>query len=360
MEQHDAMAQRHPKIAVSPQATPKVAVFGAGMIGLYVGGLLAGKAAVTFIGRPSMLDPLKDGLRLTDADGMDVTLSPGQFTTSTTPAALSGADMVLVTTKSMATREAGEAIAAHAPAHAPVISFQNGVSNTELLRSLLPGRTVLAGMVPFNVAQRGPNHFHRGTGGGLMVERAPALAGFEPLFDHASVQLKLLDDMSGIQWGKLLINLNNAINAVSGQSLANELRQRGYRRAWAMSLNEAMALLKAAKIVPADPIAVPLTLWPQILNLPDRLYGYVMAAAGGAKTRVDPHARSSMADDLLRGRPTEVDYLQGEVVRLAERLGRKAPVNARMLALVKAAERGAEPLSATALHNELKAARAAR
>lgn len=338
---------------------PKIAVFGAGMIGLYVGGLLAEKADVTFIGRPSMLDPLKDGLKLTDVDGMDLNLAPGRFTTSTDPKALAGADLVLVTTKSMATGEAGAAIAAHAPEGAPVISFQNGVSNTGLLRKLLPGRTVLPGMVPFNVAQRGPAHFHRGTGGGLMVERAPALDRFEPLFAHPSVQLRILDDMSGIQWGKLLINLNNAVNAVSGVSLAEELRQRGYRRAWAMSLTEAMRLLNAANIVPVDPIAVPLALWPQILSLPDKLYTYVMAAAGGGRTRVDPHARSSMADDLARGRPTEVDYLQGEVVRLAQTLGRKAPVNARMLALVKAAEAGAAPLSATALYNDLKAARAA-
>ncbi len=339
---------------------PKIAVFGAGMIGLYVGALLAEKADVTFIGRPSMLDPLANGLKLTDVDGLDLNLTPAQFTTSTDPAALAGAELVLVTTKSMGTGDAGKAIAAHAPANAPVISFQNGVSNTDLLRSLLPGRTVLPGMVPFNVAQRGPAHFHRGTGGGLMVERSPALVPFEELFSNPTIQLKILDDMLGIQWGKLLINLNNAINALSGVSLADELRQRDYRRAWSLSLTEAMAILKAAKIAPVDPIAVPLTLWPQILNLPDKLYGYVMAAAGGAKTRVDPHARSSMADDLVRGRPTEVDYLQGEVVRLAERLGRKAPVNARLLALVKAAEKGAKPLSAAALYNELKAARAKR
>lgn len=337
---------------------PKIAVFGAGMIGIYVGGLLAEFADVCLIGRPSMLDPLKSGLKLTDVDGTERTLTPDQFTLSTSPDALANADLVLVTTKSMATPDAGRAIAAHAPEKAPVISFQNGVSNTGELQKLLPGRPVIPGMVPFNVAQRGPGHFHRGTGGGLMVERSPALLPFVELFAHPAIDLKQLDDMSGVQWGKLLINLNNAINAVSRATLADELRQRGYRRAWAMSITEAMGLLKAAGIVPVDPIAVPLALWPQILSLPDKLYGYVMAAAGGAKTRVDPHATSSMADDLARGRPTEVDYLQGEVVRLAERLGRKAPVNARMRDLVKAAEKGAPAMSATDLYAELRAARA--
>ncbi len=332
---------------------PKIAVFGAGMIGIYVGGLLARDADVTLIGRPSMLDALAGGLRLTDVDELDVTVS--SFTAATDPAALAGADLVLVTVKSMQTADAAAAIAAHAPPGAPVISFQNGVSNTDLLRERLPGRPVLAGMVPFNVAQRGPAHFHRGTGGGLVVEDSPALAPFEALLNR-SFELKKSSNITGIQWGKLLVNLNNAINALSGVSLAEEFRQRDYRRSWALAMAEGLKLLKAARIEPVDAVAMPLKLMPQIMSLPDAIYGYVMAAGGGAKVRVDPHARSSMADDLVRGRPTEVDYLQGELVRLAARLGRTAPVNARLVQLVKAAEGGAPPIPAKALYADLRAA----
>lgn len=335
---------------------PKVVVFGAGMIGLYVGGLLARHADVRFIGRPSMLDPLSEGLKLTDADGLDLELKPDDFRRSMEPQALADAELVLVTTKSMATGDAADAIARHAPERALIVSLQNGVSNIALLRERLPGRTVLAGMVPFNVAQRTPHHFHRGTGGGLMVEKSEALSAHEKLFSTSSIPLQTRDDMPGVQWGKLLVNLNNAVNALSGVSLAEQLRQRDYRRAWALSLKEGLALLKAAGIEPVDAIAMPLKLMPQIMSLPDSIYFYVVAAAGGAKVRVDPHARSSMADDLARGRATEVDYLQGELVRLAERLGRSAPVNAHMVRLVKAAEKGAQPLSAKELYAELKAA----
>ncbi|PZU48611.1 MAG: 2-dehydropantoate 2-reductase [Sphingomonas sp.] len=332
----------------------KVAVFGAGMIGIYVGGLLARDADVSLIGRPSMLDALKDGLHLTDVDGLDETVT--DYTPTTDPAALSGADLVLVTVKSMQTQDAAAAIAAHAPPGALIISFQNGVSNADALRAALPGRTVLAGMVPFNVAQRGPAHFHRGTAGGLVVEDSPALAPFEALLSR-SFELKKSANIVGIQWGKLLVNLNNAINAVSGVSLAEEFGQRDYRRSWALAMSEGLALLKAARIEPVDAVAMPLKLMPQIMSLPDAIYGYVMAAGGGNKVRVDPHARSSMADDLVRGRPTEVDYLQGELVRLAARLGLSAPVNARLVQLVKAAELGAPPIPAKALYAELKAAK---
>jgi 2-dehydropantoate 2-reductase len=232
------------------------------------------------------------------------------------------------------------------------------VGNAEVLRAALPGRTVLAGMVPFNVAERAPGHYHRGTGvGTLTVEAHPDLARFRPLFEAAGAPIVEAPDIAGVLWGKLLINLNNAVNAVSGVSLMQELRQRGYRRAWAMAMREALALVKRAGIAPVDPLPMPLELMPAILSLPDRLYGFVVAQAGGGRSRVDPHARSSMADDLERGRPTEVDFLNGAVVRLAAELGRPAPVNARMVALVHAAEAGAPPLSARALLAELGAGR---
>ncbi len=335
---------------------PKITVFGAGMIGLYVGGLLAPHADVTFVGRPSMLDPLADGLRLTDVDGLDLQLGGHDFRATTDAAGLAGAELVLVTVKSMGTADAAAAIAAQAPG-AGVVSFQNGVSNPDVLRAALPRATVLAGMVPFNVAQRAPAHLHRGTGGGLMVEASATLAPFEAAFAAAGLPLGQSSNILGVQWGKLLVNLNNAINALSGVSLADELRQRDFRRAWALCLAEGLALVKAAGIEPVDPLPMPLKLMPQIMRLPDALYRYVLSAGSGARVKVDPHARSSMADDLAKGRATEVDYLQGEVVRLAERLGKRAPVNARLVELVKAAEAGAAPWGATALYRELTAAR---
>ncbi len=334
----------------------KITVFGAGMIGLYVGGLLSRHGDVTFVGRASMLDPLADGLRLTDVDGLDLRLGGGDFGATTDAAGLAGADLVLVTVKSMGTAQAGAAIAAHAPG-AVVVSFQNGVSNPDLLRAALPKATVLAGMVPFNVAQRAPAHLHRGTAGGLAVQESPALVPFEAVFAAAGLPLGQSSNILGVQWGKLLVNLNNAINALSGVSLADELRQRDFRRAWALSLAEGLACTKAAGIELVDPLPMPLQLMPEIMRLPDALYRHVVSAGNGGKVKVDPHARSSMADDLAKGRKTEVDWLQGEVLRLAQRLGRRAPVNARLVELVEAAVAGAEPWGATALFRELVAAR---
>ncbi len=334
---------------------PKIAVFGAGLVGAYVGVRLAPHARVTLIGREALVAKATEGLRASDMDGFDLIVTPGDIEATTDAQGLGDADLVLVAVKSLATAEAARAIAAHAPPRAPVISLQNGVANVELLRAGLPGRTVLGGMVPFNVVEAEPGRFHRGTGvGGLVVEAHPDLEPFLERFDAAGVAIAPSDNILGIQWGKLLVNLNNAVNAVSGVSLMEQLRQRGYRQAWAMAMREAMALTRRAGITLVDPLPMPLQLMPAIMSLPDRLYFYVAAQAGGGRTRVDPHARSSMADDLARGRKTEVDFLNGEVVRLAQRVGRRAPVNARMVELVHAAEGGAPPITAAALLRDLR------
>jgi 2-dehydropantoate 2-reductase len=337
-------------------ARPRIAVFGAGLIGIYLGASLAPHAEVTLIGRDNKLAPLQNGVRLTDVDGRDLAVPGAVLRLETDRGGLDGAELVLVTVKALATEEAAEAIAATAPADALVLSFQNGVSNAERLRALLPGRTVLAGMVPFNVAARGPAHYHRGTAGGLVAEAHPRLEPFLPAFADAGLPLSLSPNIEGVLWGKLLVNLNNAINALSGVPLAEQLRQRAFRQAWALSIREAMALTRRAGIRLVDPLPMPLELMPAIMSLPDRLYRFVVAQQAGGRVRVDAHARSSMADDLATGRPTEVDFLNGEVVRLAERLGRRAPVNARVIELVRAAERGAPAWSGTALLAELRAA----
>lgn len=335
---------------------PRIAVFGAGLIGCYLGGRLAAAGAdVTLIGRERIAGELTaHGLRLTDLTGADLAAPPGRLTLATNPAALAGADLVLLTVKSPATADAAAAIAAHAPAGAPILSFQNGVSNADVLRAALPGRTVLAGMVPYNVAKPAPGHYHQGTGGALHAADDPALARHAALFAAAGLPLTLTGDMPGVLWGKLVVNLNNAVNALSGLPLAEQIGRRDYRRCVAACQREALGLLRRAGIRPARVLPVPTALIPWLMSLPDGLYRRL--SARGAP-RIDRHARSSMADDLAQGRRTEVDYLNGEVVALAARLGRRAPVNARIVELVRAAEAGAPSWDAAALLAELRRAR---
>lgn len=314
----------------------RICIYGAGAIGCYLGGrLAAGGAGVAFVGRHGIGDELRQhGLALTHYDGRDWRVAPDAIAFSTEPDASATADLVLVTVKSGATTQAAAELAGLVPPRAIVISFQNGIGNADALRTALPGRSVLAGMVPFNVVKRGPGAFHQASEGDPEVEDSAALSPFLADFARAGFALHRHRDMLPVQWAKLLLNLNNAVNALSGLPLQQELAQRDYRHCLALAQGEALALLKQARIATARLTPLPAGWIPMLLRLPDTLF----ARLARKMLAIDPSARSSMADDLAAGRKTEVDWINGEVVRLAQRLGKGAPVNERLIALVRAAE----------------------
>lgn len=316
----------------------KIAIHGAGAIGCFVGGVWAASGLeVTLIGRDYVGDTIKaNGMQLTDYEGYSARLAVEDIKFSNSPTALAEADIIALSVKSTGTRAAAAEIAAHAKKGAIVLSLQNGVSNADILRELVPEQTVLAGMVPFNVVSMEGARWHKGTLGILMAQSHPALEPVAEATAGSPAALKLMDDMVAVSWGKLLLNLNNAVNALSGETLLKELSNRDYRRVVAASMREALATLEAAGIEPAKVAAFPPKFLPKFIGAPNFLFNTI----GLRMQKVDAHARSSMADDFAAGRPTEIDFLNGEVVRLAEEKGLDAPINSRIVELVKAAETG--------------------
>jgi len=276
------------------------------------------------------------GLHLTDWRGADLRVAPSAVRFATNPQAAASADLVLVTVKSAGTGEAGAELGKVLKPGAAVISFQNGLHNAEVLRTRLPGRTVLTGMVQFNVVNRGGGAFHEGSEGKLEVERHAALAPFLPAFEKAGLPLVQHDAIVPVQWAKLQLNLNNPVNALSNVPLKEELGQRAFRQCLALAQSELLALLDTAGIKPAKLTPLAPHLIPKLLGVPD----FVFRALAGKMLVIDPLARSSMWEDLEAGRTTEIDWINGEVVKLAEKLKKKAPVNARLIALIREAEGG--------------------
>ena len=184
-------------------------------------------------------------------------------------------------------------------------------------------------MVPFNVISEAPGHYHRGTSGDILIEQGP-------LPDLSSTHLvwRSVDNIEGVQWGKLLINLTNAVNALADMPLLDQLNDRKWRLLLADQMIEALRVLRAAKITPAKTSAAPPGLIPHILRLPTPVFRVVASQM----LTIDGQARSSMWDDLNQGRKTEIDVLQGAILQLAGRFGRQAPLNARMRTLIRAAE----------------------
>jgi 2-dehydropantoate 2-reductase len=327
---------------------PNVAILGAGSVGCFIGGAWASAGVpVTLIGRRKLSNDVDQfGLTLTDYSGWEARLAPGDVDYRCGPEALEEAEVIALTVKSGDTAAAADEIVKHARPGATVISFQNGVSNVDVLEQGLGGRFEVArGMVPYNVAYLGNGRFHKGVAGELFTERRAHVQDLAEAIGAGPAALKLSDDMLGLAWGKLLINLNNAVNALSGRTLRDELRRRDYRRVFAASMREGLELLERAEIEPATVGPISPKVLPKIINSPDWIFNNVFLK----RWKIDARARSSMADDLAAGRKTEIDYINGELVRLAERLQRSAPVNRSIVELVRKAEAGAGPLAPKAL-----------
>jgi 2-dehydropantoate 2-reductase len=311
-----------------------IGVAGAGSIGCFIGGMYAAAGRqVALLARPRVIGEIEgNGLRLSSCEGLERRIAPGQLTLSDDPGILGGVGAVLVTVKSADTAGIAQMIAAHAPPEAVIVSLQNGIGNVAVLRAQLPGRRVLAAMVPFNVIAPGEGRYHRATSGDIVIER-DAGATAEQL-TVPGLKMRATADIAGVQWGKLLVNLNNALNALSGLPLRTQLAQRAWRVLLADQVAEGLAAIRAEGIRPVSSTPIPAGWTPTLLRLPDVAFEMLL----GRTMQIDPEARSSMSDDLQRGRRTEIDYLQGVIVELAERHRLPVPLSRRIVALIKRAE----------------------
>ncbi len=311
-----------------------IVVAGAGAIGCFVGGMLAvADRRVGLLVRPRVKAEIERfGLRLTGFDGAENKLGAGQLALSEDPAILHSAGIVLVTVKSADTAAVADLIAQHAPQDAVIVSLQNGVGNVAVLHERLGGRRVLAGMVPFNVIAMGEGRFHRSTSGDIHLgEDADNTAA---ALSVPGLAIRASRDITGVQWGKLIINLNNALSALSDMPLAAQLANREWRKLFADQMAEGLAVIKAAGINPVSATPVPANWTPTLLRLPDAIFNLIL----GRTMKIDPEARSSMWQDLKQGRRTEIDYLQGAVIALAEQHEVAVPLMRRIVALIKEAE----------------------
>ncbi|MDR6633136.1 2-dehydropantoate 2-reductase [Phyllobacterium sp. 1468] len=318
----------------------RIVIAGAGSIGCYVGGRLASAGkAVTLLVRPRMIEGLQqNGLRITDPDGSEKLVEPGQFFLTSDPEiAFRQADIILVTVKSGATEEMAKSIRENASSDIVVVSLQNGVGNAETLRQHLhPEATVISGMVPFNVVQSEPSvtplSVRRTMPGTILIDNT--LDGLADVLSVPGLSVQAHPDMLGILWGKLLTNLNNALNALSNLPLVEQLADRSWRLLVADQLSEGLKVVRAHGITPAKVQGAPPAVLPSILRLPNLLFRIVAARM----LAINPHARSSMWEDLSRGRATEIDYLQGVIIRMADEKNIAVPLTRKISACVKKVE----------------------
>ena len=329
-------------------------VFGAGAIGCYVGGRLAAAGQrVTLVARErTALAISRDGLEVSDLDGFRARIPAKQLgLTTALPKLPSGEDcVVLLCVKGGATLQAATELSAVCAPGTPVLSLQNGVDNPQRITRAAPALCALAGMVPYNVVMSKPAASHRASTGSIQLQRHEITEHIAPIFVATGLDCVVATDMLKVQWGKLLLNLNNPVNALSDLPLREQLGDRDFRRVLAALQTEALQAMKAAGVVPAQLGSAAPGLLPHVLRLPNWLFERVAKRM----LRIDPSARSSMWDDVQSGRVTEIDDLCGAVVRLGAQTRTPTPCNVKMLELMTDWRKG-QRMSGAQLLNALAA-----
>jgi len=298
----------------------RVAVVGAGAVGCWYGGMLARAGVpVTLVGRPQHVEAMRrDGLRLQGA-GYDEHV---RVEADTELAAVAGAGLVLVCVKSTDTDATGVQLAPHVASGAVVLSLQNGVDNAPRLAAAL-GRPVAPAVVYVASEMAGPGHVrHMGRGELVIPESldgALAAQDIVALFARAGVRVELSGNVPGALWAKLVLNCAyNAASAIADLPYGRLVRQPGIAPAMRDAVDECLAVAAASGVtIPGDVFAAV-----------DRIAATM------------PGQVSSTAQDLRRGKASEIDHLNGFVAREGERLGVPTPVNRTLWALVKAIEAG--------------------
>ena len=303
----------------------RVAVLGAGAVGCFFGGMLARAGhRVTLIGRPVHVDAFRrtglhfEGLRFDEHVAVDASTEAG---------AVRGARLVLFCVKSTDTEPAAAQIAPFLAADAIVVNLQNGVDNTERIRGILQTARVPCPVIPAVVyvatEMAGPGHLrHHGRGDlvvGSLNRNFPdeLTAKIKAWFEAAGVPVVISDNVAGELWAKLVVNCAyNALSAITQVPYGKLIEGAGIRETMRAVVEETLAVAKASGVAMA----------PDMLA---RVYKIAEAM---------PTQFSSTAQDLARGKPTEIDHLNGYVVREGKALGIPTPANQVLHALVKLLE----------------------
>ncbi len=287
---------------------------GAGAVGCYYGGLLARAGhEVTLVGRAAHVEAIRrDGLLLETTTFVERV----PVTADTDAAALAGARLVLFCVKSTDTEAAGRQIAPHLDAGALVVGMQNGVDNADRLRPLVPC-PVAAAVVYVATGMAGPGHVRHHGRGELVVEDSPRARDAAAAFEGAGVPVQLAAQRRrrAVGQARPQLRLERAVGDRAA-SYGRVAQGAGVEAVMRDVVAECLAVARAAGVeVPGDA-------WEAVQRI----------------ARTMPGQSSSTAQDLARGRASEIDHLNGYVVRTGERLGVATPANRVLHAAVKLLE----------------------
>jgi 2-dehydropantoate 2-reductase len=297
----------------------KVAVMGAGAVGCYFGAMLArAHHEVALIGRAAHVDAVRSKGLLLDTRAFQAHVP---MAASTEPGIAQGASVVLFCVKSADTEAAGRALVPYLAPDTVVLSMQNGVDNAQRLRGILP-QTVVPAVVYVATEMAGPGHVRHHGRGELIIGPSPRSQEIAGQFTAAAIPVEVSDNVMGALWAKLIVNCAyNALSAISGLPYGELVKGPGVEQVLRDVVHECLAVAQAEGVdVPGDS-------WAAVQKIVQTM----------------PTQMSSTAQDMARGKATEIDYLNGYIDRQGRAHAIATPVNRTLHALVKLLENRPAP-----------------
>jgi 2-dehydropantoate 2-reductase len=315
-------------------------VFGAGLIGCYLGGVLKSLGLNTgLVCRESIQKKLLAGLKLTDYLGNETSvpkvdfIEPQNLASGKNKEAI--ADFLWLTVKCTGVARSIPGLVPLVGPHTVIFCCQNGLGSEQQIKQAFPNNQVLKAMVPFNVVELSSGHLHRGSEGHLTLEssiKSPdTTTDLVKLINSPIVPVTLTENIGPLLWAKLQLNLGNSINALADIPVKSMLEQRGYRLVIAAMMKELLQVTDSLGITLPKVTALSAHLVPNILILPN----FMFKLLANKMLAIDPTVRTSMWWDLSQGKETEIDYLNGAILQQAELLDIPCPVNQKIVTLIK-------------------------
>jgi 2-dehydropantoate 2-reductase len=314
----------------------KYAVIGLGAVGSIVGGIIKkSEKDVLFFGKPNQVDIInKNGIKVSGINGLIHIKNPKISSDLST---LKDVDFIIICVKSYDTQNLANQLKKHIKKSAIILSLQNGINNSNII-SKITGNKTISGIVLFNALYENPGESKLTIKGGLLIEddksNSEAIQDLIDTFKLVGLSSISAENIKGYQWSKLIVNLQNAVTTLTGQTIKESIIDTDTRSILIATMNEGMNVLRKSYI--------------SINSLPDmdpkkminRLsyYNSIILRIGSRLLRLQ-NARTSMWQSISRGKQTEIDYFNGEIVNLAKKNKIRAPINEKLVKLVKEAEK---------------------
>ncbi len=313
----------------------KYAVVGFGAVGSVIGGLLLESGEdVLFIVKEYKNNIFeKKELRIKNYTRNTIILKNIKLSSNFKD--LKDIDVIFICVKSQDTKDVAKNLRNNIKKSAQIITLQNGVKNASILESVTKNK-VISGVILFNSVFLKPGEVDLTIKGGLLIEDSKIIdLRFLKDLRKAGFKIKLKENIKGYLYSKLIVDLQIAVTCLTGQTIVESITNNISRKIIVSAMKEGIHVLeksgiKLQRLPEIDPI--------KIIKRLDKYNSFILKI-GSRLIGIKANARNSMWQSLVRGKTTEIDFINGEIVDIARKNNFDSPINSRLVELVKKLEK---------------------